>query len=98
MDLKINECVEAINSELARALSFEDKFAKFISLGEVANLTNSNKDVPSVIKARILKRIKEEQEKIAYCDIDYVYPNKQEDLDEDLRHEDMENPIAIDVK
>ena len=90
MDLQINEEVQAINSELARALSFDDKFAKFTALGDVAVLTNSNQLIPAILKVRILKRIEEEQQQIAYCC--YEYPSEQEDIDEDLRHE-MLNPV-----
>jgi len=83
MDLQVKESVEAINSELAVALSYEDKFSKFNALGEVANLTSSNVNIPSFLKDRILKRIDDEQKKMAYCEF---YPAEQEVMDEDARH------------
>ena len=85
--------LQAINLEINRALSFEDKFSRFTALSDVAVLTSSSADIPEVIKDRVLKRIEKEQQKFAYD-----YPIEQESLDEDLRHEDMENPIAFDVK
>jgi hypothetical protein len=83
MDLNACEEVENINSELANALSFEDKFSKFTALGEVANLTQSSNNIPLALRERILKRIDEEQKKISYCEF---YPIEAEDMDEDLIH------------
>ena len=94
MDLQIRENVEAINSELANALSFEDKFSKFTALGDVANLTASNQVIPEGLKLRILNRISGEQQQIAYCDF-YSYSVEQESVDDDLRHDDMQNPIIV---
>jgi hypothetical protein len=59
MDLK------AINLEIERSLSFEDSWSKFISLKDLAQTTESNQNLPSAIKERVLKRIGNLQMNIA---------------------------------
>lgn len=55
------EQIKQISEDIKKALSFEDKFASFIRLGEIEKETSSA-SIPEQLKQRILNRCKEHRD------------------------------------